>query len=102
MDRLVEPPRVAAEAEPFEHHVLELPLSRHGERPCEERLVDSLAGLWKEIRQGRFDPNRVHEKIQPYSVENQMARLFACHRALQAQYFPAAVPSALQGSAIQE
>lgn len=50
---------------------------------CEAMLVEAFAGLWGDIQSGRIDPARVHGLVAPYSIENQMARLFAHHRALQ-------------------
>jgi len=46
-------------------------------------LVDAFVMLWDDIRGGAIEPAAVHALIQPYTVENQMARLFAIHRALQ-------------------
>jgi glycosyltransferase involved in cell wall biosynthesis len=48
-----------------------------------EALAAAFISLWQEIRDGRIDPLRLHELIQPYSVETQFGRLFAMHRALQ-------------------
>lgn len=50
---------------------------------CKSALVDAFAALWDRIRAGTLDPERIHACVEPYSVENQMTRLFACHRALQ-------------------
>ena len=50
---------------------------------CAAALVDAFAALWGEIQAGRIDPAQVHALVAPYSIENQMARLFAHHRALQ-------------------
>ena len=50
---------------------------------CEEALVEAFVALWADVRTGRIDPARVHARIEPFSIENQMARLFAHHRALQ-------------------
>ena len=50
---------------------------------CQATLVDAFARLWGDIRDGRIDPVAVHARVDPYSIENQMARLFAHHRALQ-------------------
>lgn len=50
---------------------------------CEAALTEALARLWADIQRGAVDPAKVHELALPYSVENQMARLFAHHRALQ-------------------
>ena len=49
---------------------------------CEAALVEAFAGLWGDIQAGRIDPARVHGLVEPYSIEVQMARLFAHHRAL--------------------
>ena len=53
------------------------------EAACLTLLIDRLVALWSNIRCGRIDPQRVHERVEPYSIENQMARLFAHHRSLQ-------------------
>ena len=50
---------------------------------CLGRMVDAFVALRDDIFEGRIDPLRVHARVTPYSVENQMARLFAHHRALQ-------------------
>jgi glycosyltransferase involved in cell wall biosynthesis len=50
---------------------------------CETALTDAFARLWEMVKGGAIDPARVHERALPYSVENQMARLFTHHRALQ-------------------
>ena len=50
---------------------------------CERRMVDALAGLWADIQQGRVDPCAVSARVEPFSVERQMDRLFAHHRDLQ-------------------
>jgi glycosyltransferase involved in cell wall biosynthesis len=50
---------------------------------CQASLVDAFATIWDKVRNGAFDPARIHALIEPYSVENQMTRLFACHRELQ-------------------
>lgn len=56
--------------------------------PCEAQLVDGFVALWADIRAGRIDPEKVHQLVSPYSIENQMGRLFACHRQLQGQNQP--------------
>jgi glycosyltransferase involved in cell wall biosynthesis len=45
-------------------------------------LVETFTRLWADIQAGRIDPNKVHDCIAPYSVDNQMSRLFDIHRAL--------------------
>ena len=50
---------------------------------CETDLVEAFSRLWTEIRAGRVDPSRVRARVEPYSLENQMARLFDEHRRLQ-------------------
>ena len=47
-------------------------------------LAADFARLRDDIFAGRMDPFRVHEQVEPYSVEAQMSRLFAHHRRLQA------------------
>ncbi len=58
---------------------------------CQGQLTDAFAALWAQIQAGRIDPANIHTLVQPYSIENQMARLFAHHRALQQK------PSGLAG-----
>ncbi len=50
---------------------------------CLESLIDAFVRLRDDIFAGRVDPARVHERVAPYSIETQMSRLFAHHRALQ-------------------
>ena len=50
---------------------------------CETELVEAFAKLWDDIRAGRVDPRKVRARVEPYSLENQMARLFEQHRHLQ-------------------
>lgn len=50
---------------------------------CIAQMTDAFAALWEDISAGRVDPGRVHALVEPYSIQNQMARLFAHHRALQ-------------------
>ena len=49
----------------------------------ESALIDAFIHLWGQIQRGAIDPARVHALVAPFSVETQMARLFAHHRALQ-------------------
>ena len=55
----------------------------------EAALADAFAGLWSQIQAGAVDPARVSALVEPYSVNTQMARLFAHHRALQGGCLPA-------------
>lgn len=50
---------------------------------CESDLAAAFVALWNDIREGRVDPAGVRERVLPYSVDSQMQRLFAHHRALQ-------------------
>ena len=53
----------------------------------QDESAEALAGVFVKIRDdifsGRVIPRRVHAQVLPYSVKNQMARLFAHHRRLQ-------------------
>lgn len=49
---------------------------------CLASMIDALVDLWTAICAGRMDPGRIAELARPYSVENEMERLFAHHRAL--------------------
>ncbi|MBL8589037.1 MAG: glycosyltransferase [Methylobacteriaceae bacterium] len=64
---------------------------------CENALVEAFAQLRDDIFAGRIDPSAVHRKAAPYSVEAQMARLFAHHRALQDDAPEATAPQAATG-----
>jgi glycosyltransferase involved in cell wall biosynthesis len=46
-------------------------------------LADAFIALWEDIRSGKIKPDAVHAMIGPYTVENQMSRLFDIHRQLQ-------------------
>jgi glycosyltransferase involved in cell wall biosynthesis len=50
---------------------------------CADALVDAFVTLRDDVFAGRLDPAAIHALTQPYSVDTQMARLFAHHRALQ-------------------
>jgi glycosyltransferase involved in cell wall biosynthesis len=50
---------------------------------CESELAEAFLGLWSDIRNGRVDPAQVRARVEPYSLENQMAKLFDQHRLLQ-------------------
>lgn len=50
---------------------------------CEDALVEAFAQLRDDVFAGRLDPRRIAALAQPYSVEQQMARLFERHRELQ-------------------
>jgi len=47
-----------------------------------EAVAGALEALWQDIRAGRIDPAAVHTRIEPFSVERQLGRLFTAHRAL--------------------
>ena len=57
---------------------------------CETQLVEAFTRLWTEIRAGRVDPAQVRSRVEPYSLENQMTRLFEQHRRLQSGVRPTA------------
>ncbi|MBV8565979.1 MAG: glycosyltransferase family 4 protein [Methylobacteriaceae bacterium] len=46
-------------------------------------LVEAFLTLWGDIRAGRIDPMVVHQRVTPYTLDNQMDRLFDHHRRLQ-------------------
>ena len=52
---------------------------------CCDQLVKTFARIWDDIQAGRVDPETVHKLVEPYSIETQMARLFAHHRNLQSR-----------------
>jgi glycosyltransferase involved in cell wall biosynthesis len=47
-----------------------------------EAVADTLVALRDDVFSGRIDPAEVHARILPFSVENQLARLFQAHRDL--------------------
>ena len=49
-----------------------------------ETWADEIVALWQDIRDGRIDPQRLHEAVQPFSVKRQLGRLFQVHSALAA------------------
>ena len=66
---------------------------------CHAGLVEAFAALWDDICSGRIDPALVHARVDPYSIENQMARLFAHHRTLQGEPAAAQASVAAAGTA---
>jgi glycosyltransferase involved in cell wall biosynthesis len=49
-----------------------------------EAWADEIVALWRDIRDGRVDPQRLHEAVQPFSVKRQLGRLFEVHAMLAA------------------
>ncbi|HUG61787.1 MAG TPA: glycosyltransferase [Methylomirabilota bacterium] len=47
-----------------------------------EAMAAGFLQLWDAIRAGRLDPDAIHAKVRPYSVDAQMPRLFDRHRGL--------------------
>ncbi len=45
-------------------------------------LTKAFMQLWDNIKAGKIDPYKVHSCIEPFSVKNQMSRLFEIHRQL--------------------
>jgi glycosyltransferase involved in cell wall biosynthesis len=58
-----------------------------------EAWADEVVGLWRDIQDGRIDPETLHEAVQPFSVRRQLGRLFQVHAALAAGETAAAVGS---------
>lgn len=52
------------------------------EDESEARVVDAILAQWDDIRVGRMDPQRIHDKILPWSVETQLGRLFTAWREI--------------------
>ncbi len=52
-------------------------------QPCLAEMAAAFATLWDKIQSGVMTPQRIHACVEPYSIENQMIRLFARHRILQ-------------------
>lgn len=57
-----------------------------------EALCDTFMDLRAQMQRGTLDPERIHALVEPFSVSQQMSRLFERHRALQQ---PAHQPSRL-------
>ncbi len=47
-----------------------------------ELMADAFVELWRDIREGRVDPAQVHACIDPFTVHNQLPRVFEIHREL--------------------
>lgn len=47
-----------------------------------EAACETVLALWTDIREGRIDPQRVHDTILPFSTDRQLIRLFDAHRDL--------------------
>ncbi len=60
---------------------------------CEAELVEAFLKLWSDIQAGQVDPAQVRARVEPYSLETQMSRLFDQHRFLQRGRRPPAVAS---------
>lgn len=59
--------------------------------------ADGIIALWQDILDGKVDPARLHEAVQPFSVKRQLRRFFEVHGALAQRQTPAsgmAQPSA--------
>lgn len=61
----------------------------------EVRAADAILAQWAEIRAGKVDPQVVHDKIVPWSIDNQMNRLFTALREIARKGRPPATPSAV-------
>ena len=54
------------------------------DRPGMARAMAArFAAMWTDIRAGRLDPERIAAHAVPYSVAEQLPRLFDLHRAIQ-------------------
>jgi glycosyltransferase involved in cell wall biosynthesis len=62
----------------------------------ERRVVEAIVAQWDDIRDGKVDPGQVHARIIPWSIENQMGRLFTALRDTAGSGRP---PSGLPASA---
>ena len=47
-----------------------------------EQMSEQFVALWNDIRAGRIDPASVHQCIDPFTVHNQLPRVFEIHRNL--------------------
>lgn len=45
----------------------------------ETRVTNAILGLWDRIRAGAIDPQAIHQSVLPWSVDQQLSRLFAVH-----------------------
>lgn len=59
----------------------------------EEAVAGAILQQWSEIREGKTDPNAVHAKIVPWSVDHQLGRLFTALREIAR---PGKPPAALE------
>ncbi len=46
------------------------------------QMSDGFVELWSDIKQGHIDPLKVHNCIDPFTVDNQLPRVFEIHRQL--------------------
>ncbi len=46
-------------------------------------MADGFVRLWEDIRNGRYDPERIAKRVRPYSIDVQLPRLFERHRQIQ-------------------
>ena len=46
-------------------------------------MAEGFVQLWEGIRNGRYDPHRIAERVRPYSINVQLPRLFERHRQIQ-------------------
>ena len=56
-------------------------------------VTGAILQQWNEIRSGITDPNKVHEKIVPWSIDNQLTRLFTAIRDIARPGKPPPAPS---------
>ncbi len=45
-------------------------------------MADAFVDMWSDIKEGRIDPDAVHHCIDPFTVDNQLPRVFEIHRKL--------------------
>ena len=62
-----------------------------------EAWADEIVALWQDIREGRVEPRRLHEAVQPFSVKRQLGRLFRVHAVLAAGGRDTSDPAGVNG-----
>ena len=47
-----------------------------------QEMANAFIDMWSDIKEGRIDPDLVHQCINPFTVDNQLPRVFEIHRKL--------------------
>ena len=65
----------------------------------ETMVAGAILQQWADIRAGKVDPQKVHEKIVPWSVDNQLTRLFWALREIARPGKPPPAPARIAAPA---